>query len=1003
MAHRTIYSSIYRLVLFLSFSCLSHKAYSQLNLKDSMTIKALSDSIVHYEFGDPDKALSFVKKKMTFCLAIKSNKHYLNTWAEKMGVHLSSNRLIDLAKDFEEFDIEFKRFNIPFRRDAFGNEIAVTASGARQEGGNYDDLLKQVNNIKSIYYFQIADYTKVKEYIANQLSPFQNKKILANNDYFTINRFKQQSAEVNLRIGNYQAAINDVESGLDALYKTNKKIPINIEMDAFEKLAAIYLKIKQFDKAEYYFNKKLENFEILKKDKNSYLDLLNNYLSASNFYFTIDKVDKSLFYLNKLENLANKNDDYLNKVYTQRALISVKSNKLPEALLYYDKALNLSLKTLGNKHFQVSQIYLEMARLYQKQNNFTQSLECTQAALIAFFTKFESRDWRNNPSVSDVFSKKDLLETLDFKAGLLLELAKKQPEYLVAAYNAAQLAAGLIDNIRADYTSDFDKQYLAEWSYGVYEKAINSAYLLYEKTKDAQYINTAFNALERSKSIVLLEALKSGKAEAALSDDDRENLYLLKAQLQKLEKQIYDETTQNKKSPDDPSVKDLQNRLIDTRRQYEALVKSFETLYPDYYKVKYNPTFAQLKEVQQRLPKDGSAIILEYFVGDHDIYTFLISRNACKIFKKEKPKDIEQRIEMLRQAVIHDNPQSSTQFINQATWFYNLVLSTPLSNLLHSKVKKLIIIPDGILSYVPFEMLFDGTGLDKHKWSDMPFLINQYAISYANSGNLLNQQMQPKEQKARNLFAGFAAQYKPNDAPLMASRAALTRDNAYDLPNALKEVEAIQAMIGGMLYTKAQSNEHNFKIFANQYRIIHCAMHAVPDSLNPMLSKLLFTYNSLDTLEDNDLTAAELYTMRLNADMAILSACQTGYGIINRGEGVMSLSRAFAYAGVPATIMSLWKVPDNTTSEIMIEFYKNLKKRQPKDEALRNAKLHYLKHHEAEEDLQNPFYWAGFVAVGNMKPIDMTPPYQNFIIGSLILLAFVGLVYALRQRQNRAL
>ena len=989
MAHRTIYSLIYKIVLFLSFSCLSPKAYSQLNLKDSMTIKALSDSIVQHEFIDPDKALSFVKKKMEFCLAIKSTRHYLNTWAEKMDIHTLSNRLIDLSKDFEDFDIDFKRLN-------------VIARNVATEGGNYEDLLKQVNNIKSVYYFQIADYDKVKEYIVNQLAPIQSKKVLENKDYGAIYTLKQKSAEVNLRTGNYQAAINDVEAGLDGLYKINKKILLQIEMNAFEELSGIYLKIKQYDKAEYYFNKNLVILESIKKEKGSHVNLISNYFSISKFYITIGKVEKSLFYLNILEKLANKNDDYLRRIYTQRAIISMKSNKLSEALLYYEQALNISLKLLGTKHFQVSQICLEMARLYQKQNNFSKSLASAQSALIALSPKFESHDWRDNPSVSEVFSKKDLLETLDFKAGLLLDLAKSQSEYLIAGYNTAQLAAGLIDNIRADYTSDFDKQYLAEWSYGVYEKAINSAYLRYEKTKDAQYINTAFNALERSKSIVLLEALKSGKAEAVLSDNDRDNLHLFKAELQKIEAQIYEATTQNKKSLDDPSVKTLQNRLIDTRRQYEAMVKSFETLYPDYYKVKYNQNFVQLKEVQALLPKDGSAIVLEYFVGDNDIYTFLMTRNTCKIFKKEKPSDIEQRIQMLRHAVIYENPQSSTQFINQATWFYDWVLKDPLLLLsarsdIDLKVKKLIIIPDGILSYVPFEMLFDGSGLDKHKWSDMPFLINQYAISYANSGNLLNQQMQPKEQQARNLFAGFAAQYKPNEAPLMAMRAALTRDNAYDLPHALKEVEAIQALIGGMLFTKTQSNEHNFKIFANQYRILHFAMHAVPDSLNPTLSKLLFTYDALDTLEDNDLTTAELYTMHLNADMAILSACQTGYGIINRGEGVMSLSRAFAYAGVPATIMSLWKVPDNTTSEIMIEFYKNLKKGQSKDEALRNAKRTYLEHHAAEDELQNPFYWAGFVAVGNMTPIDMTPPYQNFMIGSLILLTFMGLTLWLRK------
>ena len=544
-----------------------------------------------------------------------------------------------------------------------------------------------------------------------------------------------------------------------------------------------------------------------------------------------------------------------------------------EAIISFNKAIELNSKNLGLKHYSLSKAYNQIAKVYSKQYKIPNALSSLQSALIALSPKFESYDWRDNPSVSDVFSKKDLLETLDFKAGLLLDLAKSQPDYLIAAYNSAQLAAGLIDNIRADYTSDFDKQYLAEWSYGVYEKAINSAYLLSEKTKDKQYINTAFNALERSKAIVLLEALKSGKAEAVLSEENREKLYLYKAELQKLEQQIYEATTKDKKLPDHPSVKALQNRLINARRQYEALVKSFETLYPDYYKVKYNPHFAALKNVQALLPKDGSAVVLEYFVGDHDIYTFLITRNACKIFKKEKPSDIVKRIDMLRHAVIVDNPQSSTQFINQATWFYDWVLRDPLSNLSHSKLKKLIIIPDGILSYVPFEMLFDGAGLAKHQWSEMPFLINQYALSYANSGNLLNQQMQPKEQQARNLFAGFAALYKPIEDTLLAKRDALTRDNAYDLPYALKEVEGIQALIGGRLFTKSQANEHNFKLFANQYRILHFAMHAVPDSLNPMLSKLLFTYNVLDSIEDNDLTVAELYTMHLNADLAILSAC----------------------------------------------------------------------------------------------------------------------------------
>ena len=966
---------------------------------DTIRIKALMDSAQIYSYSELDKSLSIYASAAL--LSLKSNEYalYIDCKKNIMFVSLTKNKI-----------------------DIYAQNLKIFENTLNQYGAYLGSKLEQSK----------LDLLTAKVYLCGMIGDYKKSSILLEEKYRILTKtFPDQQKQIfntliniggmEMQLGNYQIAEEYYQKALSYqnLYFPNNYLQ---RMITYNLLGLCNFRIKKYKEAETFYCKALE--EKTKSAKESFFWNRDNQILVGDLYYGISEVyfeqnllnkasinlDSAFYLLNKYKIINGRLID----CYRLQGKIFIKKGMNQNALNCFNISLNLIRSLYGNKHYFLSEVYCDQAKIYAKQQNVNKSLQLAQSALISLSQNFESTDWRNNPSVSDVFSKKNLLETLDFKAGLLLNLAQSQPQYLIAAYNTAQLAAGLIDIIRTDYTSDLDKQYLAEWSYGVYEKAINSAYFLYEKTKDAQYINSAFNALERSKSIVLLEALKSGKAEAALSNDDREQLYLLKAQLQKLEQQIYEATTQNKKAIDDPSVRALQNSLFDTRRQYEALVKSFETLYPDYYKVKYNPTFAQLKEVQQRLPKDGSAIILEYFVGDHDIYTFLITRNTCEIFKKEKPKDIVQRIEMLRQAVINENPQSSTQFIHQATWFYDLILRDPLerisrhhalrdSNLPNSKVKKLIIIPDGILSYVPFEMLFDGAGLDKHQWSDMPFLINQYAISYANSGNLLNQQMHPKEQQARNLFAGFAAQYKPNDAPLMAMRVALTRDNAYDLPHALKEVEAIQALIGGMLFTKAQSNERNFKIFANQYRIIHCAMHAVPDSLNPMLSKLLFTYNSLDTLEDNDLTAAELYTMHLNADMAILSACQTGYGIINRGEGVMSLSRAFAYAGVPATIMSLWKVPDNTTSEIMIEFYKNLKKRQPKDEALRNAKLHYLKHHEAEEDLQNPLYWAGFVAVGNMTPIDMTPPYQNFMIGSLILLAFVGLVYTLRQWQYRAL
>ena len=204
----------------------------------------------------------------------------------------------------------------------------------------------------------------------------------------------------------------------------------------------------------------------------------------------------------------------------------------------------------------------------------------------------------------------------------------------------------------------------------------------------------------------------------------------------------------------------------------------------------------------------------------------------------------------------------------------------------------------------------------------------------------------------------------------MAYRSALSRDGLLDLQGAKDEVNAIRKVIGGKAFEDSLATEGSFKREAAQYRILHLAMHAYADDQDPMLSHLLFTLNPKDTTEDGDLTAAELYAMNLNADLAVLSACNTGFGTLSKGEGVMSLARAFTYAGVPATVTSLWEAPDATTPGIMESFYKNLKLGMPKDDALRQAKLTYLKN--AHESLAaNPYLWASFVPMGNMDAIDL--------------------------------
>ena len=174
-----------------------------------------------------------------------------------------------------------------------------------------------------------------------------------------------------------------------------------------------------------------------------------------------------------------------------------------------------------------------------------------------------------------------------------------------------------------------------------------------------------------------------------------------------------------------------------------------------------------------------------------------------------------------------------------------------------------------------------------------------------------------------------------------------------------------------MVKTGLVHRQANFKMVAPDCRLLLLAMHGIADAENPELSRFLFGDQLFDSLEnDNILYASELQIMQLQADLAVLSACHSGFGKLQKGEGVYSLARAFARAGVPATVMSLWLLHENSAGPLVQGFLKYLQAGKTKDEALRLAKLDYLKDDQYFE-MTHPFYWAGVTASGDMCALDL--------------------------------
>jgi CHAT domain-containing protein len=210
-----------------------------------------------------------------------------------------------------------------------------------------------------------------------------------------------------------------------------------------------------------------------------------------------------------------------------------------------------------------------------------------------------------------------------------------------------------------------------------------------------------------------------------------------------------------------------------------------------------------------------------------------------------------------------------------------------------------------------------------------------------------------------------------------------------------KEVTASASIWNGEYLVNQEATEENFKIKAKEATIIHIASHTIIDDEEPMNSKLVFSPGA-DTIEDGLLHTYELYNMQLNAQLACLSACNTGFGQIKSGEGVVSLAKGFFYAGIPNVMMSLWSVPDISTSEIMTAFYKELRRGIGKADALRNAKLKYLQ--EADSNTSDPYYWAAFTMIGDNQSIQIKdqPSIWFWIIP---ILTIIGITFVILKKR----
>jgi CHAT domain-containing protein len=267
---------------------------------------------------------------------------------------------------------------------------------------------------------------------------------------------------------------------------------------------------------------------------------------------------------------------------------------------------------------------------------------------------------------------------------------------------------------------------------------------------------------------------------------------------------------------------------------------------------------------------------------------------------------------------------------------------------------RLLIVPDGPLWELPFQAL---------KCGPSRYLLEERAIAYAPSLTALREMTARRAPAAPGRDTLLAVGDPSFGEPQRRQIASLLRDGALGpLPDAAAEVRAIERFYapGSSVYVGPDASETRVKAEAGQHRVLHFAAHGILNDASPLYSQLVLARPAAGEGDDGLLEAWEIMEMSLPADLAVLSACETGRGRVSQGEGLVGLSWAFSVAGCPTTVVSQWKVDSRSTSRLMRRFHRDLADGRPTADALRTAALAV----KADPRYAHPFYWAGFVVVG---------------------------------------
>ncbi|PHN07177.1 CHAT domain-containing protein [Flavilitoribacter nigricans] len=859
---------------------------------------------------------------------------------------------------------------------------------------------ERIYYFRALYLEKTAQYQAASKMLDRATSILTRLEKLIALDSAYLSSHKSASGSIYYERRDFEMAINHYQAAL-AIFPVTRPDPEK-QVGIYNNLGLAMIEMGQLSQGMDYLQKSLDILPDLDPRK-EYEDFLQTYFNLIRAYLLRKQLPAAQKYLNLAREILRDHPQDLHHWYSLMAQLQEQQSRLPEALSNYRASFEARKEARGADHPSVAKVQLAIGQLSHQMQDERAALRAFQRGLQIFDRQLDSTDYYAVPRLEKISDYYLLIQLLNHRGSTLKRLYPEASERILPTFRTAIRA---IDSLRLLYESDASKLLLSKEAKSVFASALELLYRQYQQQQDPALLEEAFQYMEKSKALLLLENIRKwrnirlqrsapkdrGDRFTELLEEEKNaklDLILLQRTIEDLQKNAGEQSGEK--------LDNLERELQKVYGQYQTIKSALSDSFPQYYRASYGDALAGIGQIREELLRDKGTRLVSYFIFGDQSFAMLI-RPEGAVFQQLPElarwendfKSYQKALRTQGKALLE--PATYESYVHSASRLYDVLLRQLLPEDAADELR-LYLIPDDILGFLAFEsLLVSPPSGDQISYApaQQDYLIEHHALAYGYSATLLLESIHRTDgPDERSDYGGFAPVFREGDVGRAISRDCTTGSLMY-LPYSEKSVQETQEILEGTAYLNEQASLQNFKASADKYRILQLATHACVDEQDALFNVIYF--------HDTTLATYEIFDIPMRADLIILSACETGNGDLLEGEGIMSLSRGFYYAGSANIVTSLWPADDYATQTLMVQFNRYLKEGLPKDRALQRAKLDFLNAPNLRSLSAAPSFWANFILIGNQEKIELDAQRATwhwfllpFLGVSLILALFYGL------------